>query len=134
VEADLPARRGATLNRDDDQGDARPPPGTVLCRRDAIADPGGRGFEFGGGAHRYAMFVVRRGEAVYGYVNVCPHARTPLDWTPDQFLTQDRSAIMCATHGARFRIEDGACTAGPCPGKSLTAVAVRVIDGNVVIA
>tara|TARA_A100001037_G_C15125441_1_gene625919 strand:- start:456 stop:713 length:258 start_codon:yes stop_codon:yes gene_type:complete len=80
------------------------------------------------------MFVVRRGEDVFGYVNICPHARTPLDWTPDQFLTRDKTNLLCATHGAQFRIEDGFCVAGPCPGASLIPVPIAISDGDVVIS
>lgn len=80
------------------------------------------------------MFVVRRDGDVFGYINICPHARTPLDWTPDQFLNRDRTYLLCATHGAQFRIEDGACIAGPCPGASLTPVPVAVESGNIVVS
>lgn len=80
------------------------------------------------------MFVVRKGDNVFGYVNICPHARTPLDWTPDQFMTHDKTNLMCATHGAQFRIEDGFCIAGPCLGLSLTPVPIEVSSGDVVIA
>jgi len=106
----------------------------VLCRFDDLADRSGKGFGFGSGGRRFEMFVVRRDGRVYGYVNVCPHAGTPLDWTPDLFLTRDKANLLCATHGARFRIEDGFCVAGPCPGASLTPVPVAVENGNVVVA
>ena len=80
------------------------------------------------------MFVVRRGDEVFGYLNVCPHTGAPLNWMARKFLDPSRTLIQCATHGARFRIEDGVCISGPCNGKSLTAVPVRIEDGNVVIA
>ena len=80
------------------------------------------------------MFVVRREDNMFGYVNICPHARTPLDWTPDQFLNRDKTNLLCATHGARFRIDDGFCVAGPCPGASLTRVPITITNGDVVIA
>ena len=41
---------------------------------------------------------------------------------------------MCATHGARFRIEDGHCVAGPCRGARLTVVPISVRDGAVHLA
>ena len=102
---------------------------TVLCALDELADPGGRGFVVEG---RAPMFVIRRGDAVYGYENVCPHRGMPLDWKPDTFLTVDKTEIICATHGALFRIGDGECVAGPCPGARLTPVPVRV-DGGLVM-
>ena len=67
-------------------------------------------------------------------VNSCPHTGGPLDWVEDQFLDLDRRHILCATHGALFRIEDGHCLAGPCKGKGLTAVAIVVAEGEVRLA
>ncbi len=99
---------------------------TVLCRLDEISDPGGKGFVSGEGAARREIFVMRKGGRVWGYENRCPHAGIPLDWQPDQFLDASKTLIQCATHGALFGIEDGFCVAGPCKGKSLTPIAVRV--------
>ena len=70
--------------------------------------------------------MVRRGERVFGYVNACPHAGTPLDWQPDRFLDAEGSRLMCHTHGALFRVEDGYCEAGPCAGDRLTPFAVEI--------
>ncbi len=80
-----------------------------------------------------AFFVIRAGGEIRGYLNTCPHQGTTLDWKPDSFLTYDKSLIQCSTHWARFRITDGECVAGPCVGKSLVPVAVRVDGGAVVL-
>ena len=74
---------------------------------------------------------MRRGATIAAFVNSCPHTGGPLDWVEDQFVDLDRRHILCATHGALFRIEDGHCLAGPCKGKRLTAVAVVVTEGEV---
>jgi nitrite reductase/ring-hydroxylating ferredoxin subunit len=102
----------------------------ILCALADIADPGGKGFAPAG---RKAFFVIRAGGEIRGYLNTCPHQGTTLDWKPDTFLTHDKSLIQCSTHWARFRITDGECVAGPCLGKSLVPVAVRVRGGNVVL-
>lgn len=78
------------------------------------------------------ILVVRRGDTVRGYRNICPHAGTPLDWTPDRFMSLDGRYLQCATHGALFQVEDGRCVGGPCRGKSLAAIPVTVTDGMVV--
>jgi nitrite reductase/ring-hydroxylating ferredoxin subunit len=39
--------------------------------------------------------------------------------------------MMCAHHSALFRFEDGHCIEGPCEGARLTAVGIRVVDGEV---
>ena len=110
-----------------------------LCRLDEIPDGAGIGFSLGQEeAERLAnghleIFVVRRGAQVFGYVNSCPHLSSPLDWVENQFMTPDKAHIMCATHGARFRIEDGHCIAGPCEGDALTPLPVSNERGAVVL-
>ncbi|PIW26426.1 MAG: (2Fe-2S)-binding protein [Rhodospirillales bacterium CG15_BIG_FIL_POST_REV_8_21_14_020_66_15] len=101
-----------------------------LCRLDDIADGGSAGFEVA----RTLVLAVRKGTAVYAYVNSCPHVGTPLDMWPGRFLTRDGSHILCATHGALFRIEDGHCVAGPCVGRGLTPIDVAVQDDVVKIS
>lgn len=105
---------------------------TILCRLDDIEDGEGKGFVLGEGTMRREILVVREEEAVYGYENVCPHAGTPLDWEPDRFMSADGSYLMCHTHGALFRIEDGYCVAGPCAGMSLTPVVVRLAEDGAI--
>lgn len=102
---------------------------SVLCALADIADPGGKGFVLADGRR---IFVIRRGEAVHGYVNACPHQGVPLDWNPDVFLSFDKSVIQCATHGAQFRVEDGECLAGPCLGSALRPAPVKLAAGMVV--
>jgi nitrite reductase/ring-hydroxylating ferredoxin subunit len=107
-----------------------------LCPLEEIPDGTGRGFTLKSGAvgdpHGLDILVVRSGERVFGYVNCCPHARSPLDWTPDQFMSRDGRHIQCATHGALFEIETGRCIRGPCVGQCLTPVPLTVADGQVI--
>jgi len=103
----------------------------VLCRLADIPDGEGHGFERDGDEDD--IIVVRQGSRVHGYVNVCPHTASPLDWVENQFMNLDKSHIMCATHGAEFRIEDGFCVLGPCHGQSLEPIPVSVRDGDVVL-
>ena len=120
--------------------DGIPTAGTRLCRLDELGDPGAKGFLFGPGpgpnadTDRFDMFVIRRGQKIFAYVNACPHALTPLDTFPDRFLTLDATRIICSTHGALFRLEDGFCTSGPCVNKQLIPVPVTLADGEVRIA
>lgn len=105
-----------------------------LCRLDEIGDPGGKGFTLAPGAGPREIFVVRRGDEAFGYVNSCPHVGTPLDWRPDQFLSADLRLIQCATHGALFEIATGLCLAGPCKGARLAPAAVVIEDRAVYLA
>jgi nitrite reductase/ring-hydroxylating ferredoxin subunit len=76
-----------------------------------IPDGDSRGFDPAPGGFT-GLFAVRQGENVYVYVNSCPHIGVPLDWAPHRFLTRDRSKIICAVHGAEFRIDTGECMRG----------------------
>ncbi len=96
-------------------------------------DPGGREFRIGDGDWPFKGFVIRQGDEVFAYRNVCPHAGHPLNWKPHGFLTPDGSSIICASHGAVFAIETGKCLAGPCPGRSLQPVHVEIRDGRVFV-
>jgi len=104
-----------------------------LCRVEDIPDGGARGFPGPPGSFT-GLFAVRRGERVLVYVNVCPHIGTSLNLLPDRFLSADGTRIVCSTHGATFRIEDGHCTAGPCVGDRLEPVPCEIRDGAVLVA
>ncbi len=111
-----------------------PDRGAVLGPLDEIADGKAKEYVFGVGIAAFRMFVVRQGEAVYGYVNQCPHYSLPLNHRPDQFLTRAGDRIMCTQHLALFRIEDGHCLDGACDGRALDPVPVEVADGRIRIA
>ncbi len=98
-----------------------------------LDDPGSKEFRIGDGDWPFKGFVVRQGEEVFAYQNVCPHAGHALNWKPDSFLTPDRASIICASHGAAFSIATGECFAGPCPGRSLRKVAVGIRGGRVYV-
>ncbi|MGE0094053.1 MAG: Rieske (2Fe-2S) protein [Alphaproteobacteria bacterium] len=108
--------------------------GLTICRLDEIPDGGGRGFTVETARGARDIFIIRRGDAVFAYENSCPHVGTPLDWVPDQFLAADRSHIVCATHGAQFRIEDGLCFSGPCHGEALHPVKLEIAEGIIRIS
>lgn len=103
--------------------------GTRLCAADEIADGAARGFTVG--ARKLRLFVARRGDALFAYWNSCPHVGTPLEWTGDEFFDRERQFLMCSTHGALFRVEDGVCVAGPCQGDRLEPFPIAVRDGVV---
>lgn len=103
-----------------------------ICLYTDLASPGARGFSPPGAHFPDEYFVVRQGDAVYAYRNVCPHAGNFLNWKADAFLTRDKRLIMCAAHGALFDPASGVCIAGPCVGRALQALPVKVEDGMVV--
>lgn len=102
-----------------------------LCRLDDIVDGGARGV----GVERdepMDLVLLRRGEQVFAYHNVCTHAGRNLDYVPGKFLVRE-GRIICPVHGSTFEVESGNCCGGPAAGP-LHAVPVRVIDGEVWLA
>ena len=104
----------------------------ILCRLDDIPDGEARGFP-GPPGSLAGLFAVRRGGRVFVYVNVCPHIGTSLNLLADRFLSADGARIVCVTHGAEFRIEDGFCLAGPCEGDALEPVPAHLAGGLVLV-
>ena len=80
-----------------------------------------------------SLLLMRAGDSVRAFHNVCPHAGRPLNWAPGRFLIE-HGLLICAAHGASFRIPDGQCVLGPCRGQQLAEVAVQVVDGEVRLA
>jgi len=78
-------------------------------------------------------FLVNHGGRLYAYVNRCCHVPMTMDWVENQFMTEDRQYIQCATHGACYLPESGECVSGPPLGKFLIPVRLQ-IEGDVVFA
>jgi nitrite reductase/ring-hydroxylating ferredoxin subunit len=77
-----------------------------------------------------SLILLRSGDRVSVFLNVCPHAGRRLDWAPGKFLMEG-GRLVCAAHGASFDMPSGACVAGPCKGQSLRALEPRVEAGEV---
>ena len=105
----------------------------ALCRLDEIPDGGATAVDAVLAYGAESLILLRHGEQVDGYLNVCPHAGRRLDYAPGKFLLKN-GTLICAVHGATFNRADGLCIAGPCRGEHLRQVAVRVQDGAVHLA
>lgn len=73
-------------------------------------------------------FVVRFQGKPYAYVNLCAHISVELDWNEGDFFTAQQDFLICSTHGANYRPDNGFCVMGPCKGKSLKPI--KVIEQN----
>ena len=78
------------------------------------------------------LLLLRAGELVRCFHNVCPHAGRSLNWAPGRFLIES-GLLICAAHGASFSIPEGQCVLGPCRGQSLAEVAIEVQGDDVVL-
>lgn len=105
-----------------------------LCHLDDLPDGDSRGFD-PRGSGRDAFFVVRQGQSLCGWLNVCPHHGAPMAWRKHAYLNAARDRIVCSAHGAQFQIHTGRCTLGPCLGQALTPVPLTLQeDGEVHLA
>jgi nitrite reductase/ring-hydroxylating ferredoxin subunit len=58
----------------------------------------------------------------------------PLALFDDHYLTREKDLILCSSHGALFRLNDGFCIGGPCAGRFLWRWPVAVEDGEIRVA
>jgi len=105
----------------------------VLCRLADLPDNGCREFRLGAGNWPLRGLVLRVGDQVRAYVNQCAHLQYPLNYQPNEFLTPDGSLIVCTVHGALFEKLTGCCVAGPCYGRSLINLPVRIDAGYILL-
>lgn len=96
-----------------------------------LSDGEARGMEVPVAGTVLDVFFIRQDDHVYTYLNRCPHTGSPLNWLPNRFLDEQGQFILCATHGAVFRIEDGFCIQGPCLRQRLQRLATRIERGVV---
>ncbi|MBH5371185.1 Rieske (2Fe-2S) protein [Bradyrhizobium glycinis] len=86
-----------------------------------------------GNHHPWSIIVVRWGKKVFGYVNECPHNSVNLDWERNQFLDPYGNRLMCGKHGSTFELGTGRCVEGPCQGRTLTPIALAVLDDDICV-
>ena len=108
-------------------------PEVFICDSERLVD-GGEGVRFPVSIFGEAAvgFVVRFRGKPYAYLNRCAHVPMELDWVQGQFFESGGEFLMCATHGAVYRPDTGACAGGPCRGGKLRPIGVREVDGKVV--
>ena len=110
-----------------------PAPGTMLCALADIPAEGAKEVTFGEGYDCFRIVLLRSGENVLALRNRCAHVQIPLNYELDLFHVLDGKVLMCAHHGAMYRISDGFCFDGPCEGASLSPVPVAVRGDSVVV-
>ena len=88
-----------------------------LCPSEALVD-GGRAVAFD---VRYCgqicrAFAIRYQGRVHAYLNRCTHVPMEMDYQEGQFFDDTGRWLLCATHGAAYQPDTGACAGGPCRG------------------
>ena len=110
------------------------PAPAYLCSLDDLDDPGTREFSVDREGRLQNVFLVRKGNDVFGYLNACPHAGQPLNRMRSRFLNLSETPLFCSAHAATFEIETGLCLGGPCAGKSLTQISLHRDGDEVFLA
>ena len=109
--------------------------GTPLCEVSDIAVGEVKEFTFGEEKkHQFHMFLYNDSGTIRGYVNKCPHFQVPLNVEPGGMFTTDRSQFMCMFHYAKFNIDSGHCTEGPCEGSDLEKIPLEIINNTIYVS
>ncbi|GAB1385756.1 Rieske 2Fe-2S domain-containing protein [Melaminivora sp.] len=61
-------------------------------------------------------FAIRYQGQAHAYLNRCTHVPMEMDYQEGQFFDDSGRWLLCATHGASYAPDTGACVGGPCRG------------------
>jgi nitrite reductase/ring-hydroxylating ferredoxin subunit len=78
---------------------------------------------------REALVLLGSDGAPRAYLNRCRHLPIPIDGGSRNFLSGDGEHLLCGTHGALYRRDDGFCVAGPCQHLTLEPLPLQEEDG-----
>jgi nitrite reductase/ring-hydroxylating ferredoxin subunit len=104
---------------------------TEICKLSDVPDNDAKGMVAAVEGKQRNIFVARKGDQAFAYLNWCPHNQVLIDQIPNKFFNADKSYIQCSKHGALFQVEDGFCVEGPCEGESLKSLTTLVEDGAI---
>ena len=102
---------------------------TAIYKFNDLLDTDAKGLVASIGGKQRNIFLARKGEQIFAYMNWCPHNQVLIDQIPDKFFNAEKTYIQCSKHGALFQIEDGLCIEGPCEGEELKPLDIFVENG-----
>ena len=104
----------------------------LICAASALEEGGlGVRFEVQWAGEATPAFVVRYDGAPVAYLNRCGHVPVEMDFNAGEFFDLSGLYFVCATHGALYDPESGACRGGPCNGRGLHKLKVLERDGHI---
>ena len=74
--------------------------------------------------------VLKAEEEIAVYLDLCPHNKIVLS-EQGEYMSADGTRLICATHGATFKLEDGSCDRGPCEGDTLAKIPFELVNDAV---
>lgn len=100
----------------------------VLCRLEDIPVDGVLGLD-PPDPQGFPLLLTREGDRVRGWLNVCPQDGRRMNVAPGLFRVE-HGELQCAIRGAVFALRDGGrCISGPCRGRPLVPVSLRIEQG-----
>jgi len=106
----------------------------IFIRKDSFTkDPSTVKFTFSEGGENQSGFIVFVGAKYYAYKNKCQHLSVELDWDNNNFFEEEGRFIVCATHGAIYDPSSGKCLMGPCVGKKLETLNLKVLEDKLIV-
>lgn len=103
----------------------------ALCRSADLVEGGlALAFDLCYAGQTCSAFAVRYQGRPQAYLNRCTHVAMELDYQPGRVFDDSGQWLLCATHGAAYRPETGACAGGPCRG-ALIKIALSESGGIV---
>ena len=82
---------------------------------------------------RVPAFAVQFDGQYFAYLNRCGHIAVELDYMPGDFFGDDGQTLICATHGAEYAPDTGACLGGPCFGVGLEALELKLENDQLIL-
>lgn len=92
-------------------------------------EEGGKGLRFdviNAQEETIPAFAIQFDGRYFAYLNRCGHIAVQLDYLPGDFFSDDGQTLMCATHGAEYAPDTGACLGGPCYGVGLEPLEIEL--------
>lgn len=111
-----------------------PAPGTRLVRLEELTPGETHSLTLTSEKGTFPLLLIRLDEALFGYVNACPHQYLPLDQRGSRILSRDGEQLRCSNHDATFSTRTGQGLGGFGLGCKLDRVPVSVdAEGWIVV-
>jgi len=106
----------------------------ICIQKDSFTkDPSTVKFTLSEDGKNQSGFVVFVGAKYYAYRNKCQHLSVELDWDNNNFFDEEEKFIVCATHGAIYEPSSGKCLMGPCAGKTLEILNLKILEDKLIV-
>ena len=106
----------------------------IFIKKDSFTkDPSTVKFTFSECGENQSGFVVLFNTKYYAYRNKCQHLAVELDGDNNEFFDEEEKFIVCATHGAIYEPSSGKCLMGPCVGKKLEILNLKVLKDKLIV-